>query len=103
MQIDIGILKSKINTDNEELLKVLIEKYSFFDPNAKFSTAYKRHRWNGRKNFITANGIFPTGILPNILSDLKLIDCTPRLNYVYEQDKNQYILQSVDAFIYVLS
>lgn len=79
MEIVVGVLKSKIKTDNPKLLKALVDLYTFQDQNAFFSPAYKRGYWDGKKRFISKTGIFSTGLLDNILADLKKIECDPKI------------------------
>ena len=86
MQIDIGILQSRIYTDNNKLLQALRELYSFSVPGAAYTPAGRSGRWNGKTNFITGRGQFRTGLLPRILEDLKKIDCEPILNYTYKKN-----------------
>ena len=85
MKIECGIIKSKIYTDNPDLLKALIRLYTFKVPGSEFSTAYKRRRWDGKKRFITAAGNFPSGLLSYILADLKRIDCAPDVEVLYKE------------------
>lgn len=81
MKIEVGILKSKIITDNKKLLAKLQQLYSFPVDGSFFSTAYKRGHWDGKKHFIGSTGIFKTGLLDSILTTLKKIECTPELIY----------------------
>jgi len=73
--------KSKIVTDNPELLKALHDLYTFKVQGASFSPAYRRGHWDGKKSFISKKGSFRTGLLPRILEDLKKIDCEPKVVY----------------------
>jgi len=86
MQIDIGILQSRIHTDNQKLLQALRSLYSFSVPGAAYTPAGRSGRWDGKTNFITTAGQFRTGLLPRILEDLKRIDCEPTLNYTYDRN-----------------
>lgn len=98
MNIDVGILESKLNTDNEKLLKTLIDLYTFNVPNAYYSKAYK-YGWNGKKSFISNNGKFKTGLLNSILANLKRIGIEPELNYCYKPlnlEKRKIELQNID-------
>ena len=71
MKIIVNNLRSKIETDNPNLLKALIEKYSFTRPDARWT------RGDGKKKFIHKNGYFRTGLLNRLLEDLRKIDCYP--------------------------
>ncbi len=80
MEIQITNLESKIITDNPELLKVLIDKYSFKMPGYQYIASYKNGYWDGSKKFISPKGVFKTGLLSSILTDLSEIGCKPKLN-----------------------
>ena len=86
MQIDVGLLTSRIYTDNPKLLEGLVSLYSFTTPGASYTPAGRSGRWDGKTRFISRSGSFRTGLLPKILSDLKKIECIPTLKYTY--DKN---------------
>ena len=79
MKILVGAQKSRIETDNPELMKALVELYSFKIPGAEYSPAYKRRQWDGKQKFITPAGYFRTGLVSRLLADLKKIDCVPEL------------------------
>jgi len=81
MKIIIGIQKSKITTDNPKLLSSLQRLYTFKVPGATYTAAYRRHSWDGKKRFISENGVFRSGLLIKILKHLKKIDCTPELEF----------------------
>ena len=85
MKIHVGNLKSKIETDNPQLLNALIQLYSFKIPGSEYSPRYKSHRWDGKKRFISNGGIFRTGLLPKVIEDLEKIDCTPEVKYSYKK------------------
>ena len=88
MLIEVGILKSKINTDNDKLLDALYRLYSFKIPGIEFSRAYQRNRgWSGKKHFISRGGVFRTGLLSRVLEDLKKIGCNPEL--VFEETPSE--------------
>ena len=86
MQIDIGILQSRIHTDNQKLLQALRSLYSFSVPGSAYTPAGRSGRWDGKTHFISAIGKFRTGLLPRVLEDLKRIDCEPTLNYTYDRN-----------------
>jgi superfamily II DNA or RNA helicase len=83
MRIEVGILKSKIITDNPKLLSQLIELYTFAVPGAYFSPAAKRGHWDGKKKFITPTGTFRSGLLNNIVRNLNKIGCKPDIKFNY--------------------
>ena len=72
MEIKVGIQKSKITTDNPEILSALYQRFSFRIKGAEFFPAYRSRKWDGKKHFITRNGVFRSGLLErvcNILDD----------------------------------
>ena len=79
MDILVGVQKSIIKTDNPDLLKALVDLYSFKAPGAEYSPAYKRRQWDGKTRFISRTGVFRTGLLSRLLADLKKISCDPSL------------------------
>jgi superfamily II DNA or RNA helicase len=87
MKIYVGTQKSKIETDNPDLLKALCDLYSFKVPGAEYSSAYKRRHWDGKQRFIERSGVFRTGLLSRVLADLKKIECEPELVFT-ENDGN---------------
>mgnify|MGYP002641509382 CR=1 FL=1 len=87
MKIYVGTQKSKIETDNPDLLKALCALYSFKVPGAEYSSAYKRRHWDGKQRFIERSGVFRTGLLSRVLADLKKIECEPELVFT-ENDGN---------------
>ena len=101
MKIFVGNLKSKIETDNPELLDALVKLYSYKIPGAEYSPRYKNNHWDGKKRFITKTGSFRTGLLSSVLEDLKKINAEPELVY----EKKQPIvprenIQEIDPFTY---
>lgn len=100
MKIHCGILNSRIETDNPDLLKALYELYSFKTPGAEYSTAYKRRHWDGKTRFITKNGQFKTGLLYRILEDLKKIECEPEVISDYQTEDIQNIAPEIEGFTY---
>ena len=81
MKIHIGKLNSHIETDNPDLLRALYELYSFKIPGSEYSAAYKRRQWDGKAHFLSRTGTFKTGLLSRLLTDLKKIDCSPKIIY----------------------
>ena len=71
MEIKVEIQKSKIITDNPEILSALYDRFSFRVREAEFSAAYRARRWDGKKHFITRNGIFRSGLLERVCSIMK--------------------------------
>ena len=70
MEIKIGTQKAQIITDNPEILSTLYERFSFRVKGAEFSPAYRARRWDGKKHFITRNGVFRSGLLERVLAIL---------------------------------
>lgn len=81
MEIKIGNLESRIVTDNPELLRTLVDKYSIKYEGYQYSGAYKAGKWDGSKKFISDKGVFKSGLIQEILDDLSKIECTPTLTY----------------------
>lgn len=79
MKLQLDILKSRIITDNPELLEALVELYSFTDPKAYFTQNYKRGYWDGKKRFISKTGSYHTGLTEEILEKLKKVDIFPEI------------------------
>lgn len=77
MKITVGTLVSKIETDNPELLKTLMNLYSFRVEGYAFTSAYKNRHWDGKKKFLSAKGEFRTGLLSRIVEDIKKTGLTP--------------------------
>ena len=84
MKIVVSNKKSKLITDNPEILKVLGNLYSFKVPGAEYTPSYRRRQWDGKKRFFSNTGSFGTGMLESVLADLKKIECTPDIEYKYE-------------------
>ena len=79
MKIKVGIIKSKIETDNPDLLSALIDLYSFKVPGHEYTASYRNRHWDGKKRFITQSGVFRTGLLESILKDLAKVKATPTI------------------------
>lgn len=99
MDIIIGNLRSKINTDSPQLLKKLSSLYSFYTKGYNYSAAYRRHRWDGKKHFIQ-NGVFCTGLLDSILEKLADIGCYPTLRYEVDPDYSvgDYLINNFEYY-----
>ena len=100
MKIKAGILKSKIETDNPDLLSALIRLYSFKVPGAEYSVSYKRRSWDGKKRYISNTGTFRTGLLPRILEDLKKIDAFPEVEWEKDEVVPKENIQEIGNFTY---
>ena len=100
MKIKIGILRSKLHTDNPKLLEALYTLYSFKVPGAEYSRAYRSRHWDGKQHFMSRGGVFRTGLLPRLLEDLDKIDCTPELeyNYKYQITHNSYKIKQFSFY-----
>ena len=85
MDILLGNIQSQIQTDNPDLLNALYKKYAFNVPGARYVPAYNRRRgsgarcWDGKEHFISKEGVFLSGLLSRILTDLAKIECTPTI------------------------
>ena len=77
MKIKVGILDSLIETDNPDLLRALSDKWAFPINGYQYTPAYRRRGWDGKKRFISNQGKFKTGLLNDILENLKQIKCDP--------------------------
>jgi|TARA_A100000172_G_scaffold80890_1_gene71782 superfamily II DNA or RNA helicase len=103
MKIYVKNLKSRLETDNPDLMKALYELYSFKIPGAEYSGAYKRRQWDGKSHFLTRDGKFSSGLLPRILADLKKIDCEPEV--ITESSKEiklnlDYDIEGFNYYVY---
>ena len=100
MKIRVGIIDSLIETDNPQIIKVLSDNWAFPVQGYQFTPAYKRRGWDGKKRFITNTGRFKTGLLQDILNDLKKINCEPQIirdfevrgGHVFETQINEFTL-----------
>jgi superfamily II DNA or RNA helicase len=102
MIIHVDTLNSKIETDNEELLKALYKLYSFKVLGHQYSPAYRAGRWDGYQHYITKQGIFKTGLLDRVINDLKKIDCEPEIRYDHSITDEWYHREiiTIDGFKY---
>ncbi len=90
MEIVVTLTKSQIITDNPKLLESLVNLYSVMYAGARYSAAYKKRNWDGKKKFISDKGIFPTGLLPRILETLEKIDCKPEVKIEFREEELTY-------------
>jgi len=99
MKIKVGIIKSKIETDNPDLLSALIDLYSFKVPGHEYTASYRNKHWDGKKRFISQAGVFRTGLLESILKDLAKVKAYPLITW-----ENPPIfppsIQEIDNFTY---
>ena len=100
MKIYVKNLKSRIETDNPDLMQALYELYSFKIPGAEYSGAYKRRQWDGKTHFIARNGKFETGLLPRLLVDLKKIDCEPEVIIESSKEIEPNLDYDIEGFSY---
>ena len=100
MKIYVKNLKSRLETDNPDLLRALYELYSFKVPGAEYSGAYKRRQWDGKTHFFNKNGTFATGLLPRVLADLEKVEATPEIEYQDLGNHEQNNLVSIEGFKY---
>jgi len=99
MRIIVGTINSKIETDNPKIVKGLVNLYSFKIPGAEYTAAYRRRQWDGKKYFIKRSGVFPTGLLDDILDELKRIRCYPEIIHEDKTDKIENI-EEIKKFEY---
>ena len=97
MKIQVGNIRSRIQTDNPELLETLRELYRFRVKGAEYTPAFSSGVWDGYKDFITRQGIFRSGLLSQILDDLKKIGCEPEVEGVSTNPLN-YIEDTVGKY-----
>ena len=100
MKIKAGNIKSKIETDNPELLSALIKLYSFKVPGCEYTSRYRRNHWDGKKRFISQNGVFKTGLLERILKDLARIKAFPTVIKDPPPDLSGTTIQEIENFTY---
>lgn len=79
VDISVGPVTSRIDDLNDIDLEELRNDVSFFVKGAQFSKAFKTRRygkrgWDGRKHFVTYNGIFPTGLIDRVRKSLAAQD-----------------------------
>jgi len=98
MRIEINTLKSRIITDNPNLLQALDKLYSFKVPGSEYSPNYRRRGWDGKKHYISRSGVFRTGLLQRILKDLDKIKCSPDLRQ--PQSNIEYKLENIESLPY---
>ena len=103
MRIHVNTLKSRLDTDNPELLDAIYRLYSEKAPGYQYSAAYKRRQWDGNVHFVSKNGTFRTGLLSRILVDLKKINCEPEIIYensIKEEKTNDWQLSKFTYYDY---
>ena len=99
MKIFVETLTARIETDNPKIVKALYDLYSFKVPGAEYSTAYKRHHWDGKQHFLSRSGVFRSGLLDSLLKNLKKIECTPEI--IWETSTHIKPLSwDIDGFTY---
>ena len=81
MRLIVDTLKSRMVTDDDDLMSAMIERYKYSIPGASYSSAARRGHWDGKKWFIARNGTFRTGLLNRIISDLAKVDIVPEIEY----------------------
>jgi len=102
MEILLDTLKSKVVTDNPELLKALYEYFSFKKPGSEYSPAYRRGHWDGKAHFISRKGVFRTGMLHKVEEALAKIECTPEIkdNRVFNTATGPWELEGTTLYDY---
>ena len=102
MELHIDTINSRLLTDNDKLLSVLSELYSFKVPGAEYSPQYKRHSWDGKKKFFSKKGLFKTGIIERVISDLKKVDAKFKIvdTRVFNKELNDFYFDSISYYDY---
>ena len=81
MKITVGTLTSHLETDNPALLRVLGDKYAYLVPGYNYVPSYRARRWDGKKRYFSAKGVFRTGLLPRIVKNLEEVGASPEVDY----------------------
>jgi superfamily II DNA or RNA helicase len=102
MEILINTINSQLITDNPKLLAALEDLYSFRVPGAEFSPQYRRHSWDGKKRFFSKKGVFKTGLLERVLTDLKKIEATPTIidKRKINKEISDYLFENITYYDY---
>jgi superfamily II DNA or RNA helicase len=91
MNIKVGILTSRLETDNPGILEALHKLYSFPVLGYQYTPAFKNRRWDGKKSYFSKQGVFRSGLLQRILADLNKIEAKYEVEYVYPNFEDIYI------------
>ncbi len=78
----LGAVNSKIT--GQYPAQALYDSLSYKPQGYEFSPAYREHRWDGKKRLFSKRGIFPTGLLNQVL------DVLDDRKITWELDKSQY-------------
>ena len=102
MEIRINTINSQLVTDNDKLLKALYNLYAFKIPGAEYSPQYKSRHWDGKKRFFTRQGSFKTGLLDQIIKDLKKVDATFTIidERKINSDHNNFYFDNINYYDY---
>lgn len=96
MKILVGIQTSKIETDNLELLKTLIDLYSFRIEGYSFTSLYKKTHWDGKKKFISKTGFFRSGLLERLVKDINKTGIVPEIIKDYKE--KTFSIKSIEKY-----
>lgn len=99
MKFIIGTQKTRLETDNPKIIRALRDVYSANVPGARYSPSYRRRQWDGKKHFVTNRGVFRTGLLHSIQSDLRKANLEWEEEYKDERPKSPS-MEFIDSYDY---
>lgn len=92
-------LYNKIIINDSLVFKDIIESFTFDDPNAKFSKAFKKGKWKGKRELISSKtGIFLSGLTPNVIECLKHKNISFSLEIDKKYNKNDISVDEIIEF-----
>ena len=98
MKIRVGIIDSLLETDNPKILQVLSAKWAYHVKGYQYVPSYRSKRWDGKKRFVKPSGKFKSGLLNEILADLKKINCYPEIVREYPESEKLLFKRSIKNF-----
>ena len=99
MKFVIGTQKTRLETDNPKIIRALRDVYSANVPGARYSPSYRRRQWDGKKHFVTNRGVFRTGLLDSIQSDLRKANLEWEEEHKNERPKSPS-MECIDGYDY---
>lgn len=99
MKFVIGTQKTRLETDNPKIIRALRDVYSANVPGARYSPSYRRRQWDGKKHFVTNRGVFRTGLLDSIQSDLRKANLEWEEEHKNERPKSPS-MEFIDGYDY---
>jgi len=100
MKIEVGTLKSKIITDNPDVYTSLYKRFAVDVPGAEYTKAFRKRHWDGKKRFVSRNGIFRSGLLTEILNVCEEAGLEVELDFGRPLCPMGVEVKSVDKFSY---